>query len=110
MSAVSANLGLGQEQIRELFDLFLEEGLRHLRTIDEALPAADAQRVQLAAHTIKGGAAMLGFNEIEASAYNLERLAREQHLAQASPSVATLRAGLQSLADYLGASAKDTRP
>jgi HPt (histidine-containing phosphotransfer) domain-containing protein len=101
LPAASVRLGLDPEQIRELLDLFVDEGRRHLRAIDQALPFADADEVQLAAHTIKGGAAMLGLDEIEACAREVECLAREQRLAEAPSAVRSLRAGLLSLAQHL---------
>jgi HPt (histidine-containing phosphotransfer) domain-containing protein len=97
MRNIGERLGFAPPQVRELLDMFVDESWRHLREIDEALPSDDAYQVQMAAHTLKGDAAMLGLAEIAACAQGLERLACEQRLAEAPGPFAALRAGIDSL-------------
>jgi HPt (histidine-containing phosphotransfer) domain-containing protein len=80
------------EQLQRIIGYFLEEATEHLQTIEEGLQNLEnsvqtSQRVyQLirASHSIKGGAAMLGFSSIQQIAHRLEdylKLIRECPIA-----------------------------
>jgi chemotaxis protein histidine kinase CheA len=65
---------------QQIIHYFIEEAQEHLETVEQGLldlaeVIADAERVNemfRAAHSIKGGAAMLGFEGIQATAHKLE--------------------------------------
>ena len=65
---------------QQIVHYFIEEAQEHLETVEQGLldlaeVIADAERVNemfRAAHSIKGGAAMLGFEGIQATAHKLE--------------------------------------
>ena len=65
---------------QQIIHYFIEEAQEHLETVEQGLldlaeVIADAERVNemfRAAHSIKGGAAMLGFEGIQATAHHLE--------------------------------------
>lgn len=80
------------EQLQRIIGYFLEEATEHLHTIQEGLqniqnPLEAPQRVQQlirASHSIKGGAAMLGFSSIQRIAHRFEdylKLLRECPIA-----------------------------
>lgn len=65
---------------QQIIHYFIEEAQEHLETVEQGLldlaeVIADAERVNemfRAAHSIKGGAAMLGFESIQSTAHKLE--------------------------------------
>ena len=65
---------------QQIIHYFIEEAQEHLETVEQGLldlaeVISDAERVNemfRAAHSIKGGAAMLGFEGIQATAHKLE--------------------------------------
>jgi chemotaxis protein histidine kinase CheA len=65
---------------QQIIHYFIEEAQEHLETVEQGLldlaeVIADAERVNemfRAAHSIKGGAAMLGFESIQGTAHHLE--------------------------------------
>jgi chemotaxis protein histidine kinase CheA len=65
---------------QQIIHYFIEEAQEHLETVEQGLldlteVIADAERVNemfRAAHSIKGGAAMLGFSSIQGTAHHLE--------------------------------------
>ncbi len=65
---------------QQIIHYFIEEAQEHLETVEQGLldlaeVISDAERVNemfRAAHSIKGGAAMLGFESIQATAHHLE--------------------------------------
>ncbi len=65
---------------QQIIHYFIEEAQEHLETVEQGLldlteVIADAERVNemfRAAHSVKGGAAMLGFDSIQGTAHHLE--------------------------------------
>lgn len=65
---------------QQIIHYFIEEAQEHLETVEQGLldlteVIADAERVNemfRAAHSVKGGAAMLGFDSIQSTAHKLE--------------------------------------
>ena len=65
---------------QQIIHYFIEEAQEHLETVEQGLldlteVISDAERVNemfRAAHSIKGGAAMLGFEGIQSTAHKLE--------------------------------------
>jgi HPt (histidine-containing phosphotransfer) domain-containing protein len=64
--------------LKELAALFLEECPTHLQAIGDAAASSDSSRVQQAAHTLKGAAAVISATEVQTLAQQLEGEAREQ--------------------------------
>lgn len=72
---------------RTLFGLFLQTAPDSLQQMYSALAAADPVALGRAAHGLKSGAANVGAEELSACCKALERLAREQRLAEARNAV-----------------------
>jgi chemotaxis protein histidine kinase CheA len=88
---------------QQIIHYFIEEAQEHLETVEKGLldladVIADAERVNemfRAAHSIKGGAAMLGFEGIQATAHKLEdcfKILRD-HPVPVDPKLETLFLG-----------------
>lgn len=75
--------GVGEEEIRELTVLFLEELPKQLAEIREAMTGGDAPTLRRAAHTLKGSAAVFMARRTTQAALRLEKLAEQGDLIQA---------------------------
>jgi HPt (histidine-containing phosphotransfer) domain-containing protein len=68
------------ELLQELIALFLSDGRKHLREIEEAASASNAEEARLAAHALKGSAGVFGQTPFHRLAHQLELSAREGDL------------------------------
>jgi PAS domain S-box-containing protein len=100
-----ARAGGDERVLRELARLFLTESPGWLAEMGAAVAAADAVRLQRAAHTLKGAVGIFGARAAAAAAAKLERMGRDHDLAAASAvyhaletAVRLLRAALAELA------------
>ncbi len=82
------------ELARRLMGKFVESAGRHLAVLEEALGANDAEQVRVTAHTLKGAAANLSAGVLRELAADLERIGREQRLAEAPNAIPQLREAL----------------
>ena len=64
------------EAMAELVVQFVDDLVRDMRELGEALEGGDLERVQVLAHQLKGSAGSYGFNELTKPAEELERKAR----------------------------------
>ena len=64
--------------LKELVALFLEECPKHLTAIRDAIGSGEALKLQQAAHTLKGSAAVVTATEVQTAAESIEAAAREQ--------------------------------
>jgi two-component system, sensor histidine kinase and response regulator len=87
-------LGGDEALLREVLQIFLEEGPKHLAAIQQGIDEGDAPRVENAAHTLKGELGYLGLVEAAAKARELERLGHENSLPTASDLFRGLKAEL----------------
>jgi two-component system, sensor histidine kinase and response regulator len=83
--------GGDQELFRELADLLLKSLPEHLAQIGEALSKNDARTLERSAHSLKGAAGNFGAKRVVAAAYQLEQIAREGLLADASDAFLVLQ-------------------
>ena len=90
------NLGLEEEEYRELIELFVESGSADYQRLLSALAAGDADQVMRSAHTIKGASLNLGLAEVGALAKNIEQKAGNAQIDR-----------LTALVQALGAHFKD---
>ncbi len=74
------SLGLEENEFRELFDLFVQAGRTDLNQLDKAIAGGDSEAAAEAAHSLKGAAANLDFEEIRLPAQQIEKCARENRL------------------------------
>jgi histidine phosphotransfer protein HptB len=84
------NLGLDEDEYRELVELFVESGLADYQRLQAAITANDADQIARSAHTIKGAAGNLGLMDVHEVAKKVEAAAtdgRSDDLAQAMQSL-----------------------
>jgi CheY-like chemotaxis protein/HPt (histidine-containing phosphotransfer) domain-containing protein len=102
-----ARAGGDEELLRELLELFIEEGPRWLADIDAAIAAGDARKLQRAAHTVKGAVDNFGAPAAFDAALRLEQMARAGELGAAGEASAALRALIERLASELGVALRE---
>jgi HPt (histidine-containing phosphotransfer) domain-containing protein len=90
--AVLDRLGGDEQLLGEIAGLFLEDCPRLVQSMREAVAAADAPNLQLAAHTLKGSLSYLGGCRICEAARRLESIGADADLTGAPEA-------LQALAD-----------
>ena len=92
---------MDQDKQKQITGYFIEEAKEHLQTIESGLlnlqslmgNAEDVNEIFRAAHSIKGGAAMLGFSSIQHVAHNFEdyfKVMRENSNLQVDQELQTL--------------------
>jgi HPt (histidine-containing phosphotransfer) domain-containing protein len=74
------NLGLEEEEYRELIELFVDTGTADFEKIQSGLASNNADQVMRSAHTIKGAAGNLGLTELSDMAKIIEQNATDNHL------------------------------
>jgi HPt (histidine-containing phosphotransfer) domain-containing protein len=67
---------MGEDGIRELIDLFIEDGGIHIDALGSALARRDAALLADEAHALKGSSASLGANQMAALCNQLEQNGR----------------------------------
>src|SRR4051812_49063998 len=75
----------GEEFLREIVGIFLDDTPRRFAELEESLAAGDANRFSRAAHSIKGSASNLGASLLRAAAERLELRARQSGLVGIEP-------------------------
>lgn len=91
---LGAELGLEEDEYKELVELFVETGSADFQQLQSALAAADFDQIIRSAHTIKGAAGNLGLMDIHHLAQRIEQLAEGREPQQ-------MQANLQSLASQM---------
>ena len=74
------NLGLEEDEYRELVELFVNTGTADYEKIQSGLASSDADQVMRSAHTIKGAAGNLGLIDVSDVAKIIEENAIGNHL------------------------------
>jgi CheY-like chemotaxis protein len=89
--------------LNDLAKLFLEESPRMLEAIAQAVAEKDAERLQRAAHSLKGSVATFSAQDALAAALKLERLGRSGDLEEAERAYAALANEIERLRSALEA-------
>jgi HPt (histidine-containing phosphotransfer) domain-containing protein len=97
LKELALELGMEQDEMRELLMIFIESSESDLVKLKQALIEGDAKQVADAAHSIKGASANLGFMDIFSVAKNLEQKARENSLEGLADEVHILKDRLSLL-------------
>ncbi len=100
---LSENLGLEEDEYRELIDLFIESGGADFQKILAGMAAGDADQVMRAAHTIKGAAGNLGLVDVSAAAKVIEARAMNNQLSELGAAVRALEGLIKQIKDEAGA-------
>ena len=93
--------GGDEEILKEIAELFLEDGPDLLMQIREAIDAKDAGALQKAAHTLKGSVANFGAEEAVETAFRLETMGREDQLSDVEAVYRSLEAAIHEVKNGL---------
>jgi HPt (histidine-containing phosphotransfer) domain-containing protein len=98
---LAENLGLEEDEYLELWELFLETSSSDLSKLQSAIDRGDIQQTVEAAHSVKGAAVTLGFEEIYEMAKGVEEKARENSLDGVTEPVRIMRKKLDVMGEAL---------
>jgi HPt (histidine-containing phosphotransfer) domain-containing protein len=76
-------LGGDHEIYHEIIDLFLEDVIKQVRALEDAIHRGDAPGVQRQAHTLNGASANVGAAGLAEIAFQLERAGERHDLSRA---------------------------
>jgi HPt (histidine-containing phosphotransfer) domain-containing protein len=99
VSEMAENLGLEEEEILELVELFVETGTSELDKLQLAIEAGDAEKALRSAHSLKGASANLGLMEFSETAKEIEEKAHNDQLEGTLESARTLKEKMGIIAD-----------
>jgi HPt (histidine-containing phosphotransfer) domain-containing protein len=71
---------IGDEHVEELVELFHRDATRHLATMKDALSKGNAERLQLAAHTLMGSSGSMGARKMPKMCFVIEERAQSGRL------------------------------
>ncbi len=97
LKKLALELGMEQDEIRELLEIFIASSKSDIVKLQQAVIEGDAKRAADAAHSIKGASVNLGFNDIFSVAKDLEQKARENSLEGLTDEVLILKDGLSKI-------------
>lgn len=92
-----ARVGGDEELLRELAQLFLQEGPRLMAELRAAHSLSDAKGVERSAHGLKGSVANFGAKPAVDAAYQIEQLGRAGKLEAVEETMRTLDLALFAL-------------
>lgn len=88
---LGANLGLDEDEYRELVELFIMTGTADFENIRTGMANSDADQVMRSAHTIKGAAGNLGLQQVSDAAKTIEDSASNNRLNGLEAAIADLK-------------------
>ena len=97
LEKLAERLGLDVEDIRELFELYVETTTSDLAELKGAIETKDAQLAHAKAHSIKGASGNLGLDEMYNPAKEIDDLARANSLDGLENMVQVLQEKFNSL-------------
>jgi HPt (histidine-containing phosphotransfer) domain-containing protein len=89
--ALLTSLGGDEEALEEVTQIFLEDGARQIRAMDEALAAGDVTTLRRLAHSLKGASGTAGAVALQQASWELEQAAATGELEAAGASVQSVR-------------------
>jgi histidine phosphotransfer protein HptB len=99
--AMGADLGLEEDEFRELIDLFMETGRSDYDGLKAALEGGDCDTAARHAHTLAGASGNLGLMDLHTAAKRIEKAAIDKQLADASAQAAGMEAMFSALAGFV---------
>ena len=91
----------GDDFINELIDTFLDDAPRMIAEIKSGLAANDAETFRRAAHSMKSNAATFGAGDLATQAKELERLGKENKLAETGDRLKSLEEAYVTVSEEL---------
>jgi HPt (histidine-containing phosphotransfer) domain-containing protein len=98
---LAEELGLEEEEYRELIELFMETGQADLSQLKTALEAGDAETVSRRAHTLCGSSGNMRLMGLHEAAKRIELAADDGRLDNLSDDLNALEAGFATIAQRL---------
>ncbi len=95
---LAENLGLEEEEYKELIELFIMSGRSDLENLQTAIEAGDSGEAASAIHSLKGAAGNLGLSDFYEAAKKIEADIREGSLEGVVESVQALMMSLEKIA------------
>ncbi len=102
LKELGENIGLEEDEYRELVELFLDTGTADYDRMKTAFVTGDAQQVALRAHTLNGAAGNLGIINIHKVAKRIEHAAGDNRLDSVSKDVDSLEELFKEIAGIIG--------
>ncbi|MCX8044637.1 MAG: Hpt domain-containing protein [Desulfobacterota bacterium] len=99
LQELADRIGLEEQELREMLEIFLRSGGHDLAALESALAAGDAQRAHEASHSLKGSAGSLGLDRIYQLAKAIDDKDRQGILDGLDTLVKELRAEYEALAE-----------
>ena len=99
--AMGANLGLEEDEFRELIDLFMETGRSDFDSMKAAIAEGDCDAAAQYAHTLAGASGNLGLMDLHSAVKCIEQAANEKQLADVSAQVAEIEALFGAIAGFV---------
>ena len=99
---LSKNLGLEEEEYKELFELFVETSMEDLNKLWFAIDIASTEKVFRIAHSLKGASLNLGLNEFQEIAEAIGKTARDGQLDKTAQLAKTLQKKLDNVSGVVG--------
>lgn len=99
--ALGEQLGLDEDEYRELIDLFIESGGDDYQKLLDGVAAGDANVVRNSAHTIKGASGNLGLLEVSEVASSIEASAMENNLDDIGEAVEQLKIQFEAIQAFV---------
>jgi HPt (histidine-containing phosphotransfer) domain-containing protein len=95
-------IGGDEAMFEEFLTILLEEAAAELTTITQAITQQDANSIEHAAHSLKGGAASMGADRVREAACRLEMIGRSGNLSEAPQAAAILKREVELLQQHVG--------
>ena len=99
--SMATDLGLESEEFCELVEIFVESTVSDLEKLESALSSGEVEQVVEAAHSIKGAAGSLGFNDAQMLAKEIESNARENTLDGSIEAAVAIKNSVNAISEAL---------
>jgi HPt (histidine-containing phosphotransfer) domain-containing protein len=90
-------LGGDENLLREVVEIFLEDGPKQMRSLRQAIAEGSAEGIEKTAHSLKGELGYLGVSEVSERARELEELGRKHDLQHTTEVYAAFEAGISEV-------------
>jgi len=94
-------LGGDETLLREILDIFLMDGPKHISALRLAMTSGNAEEVEKASHSLKGELGYLGIAETSNKAAQLESMGRSRNLQQGPEVLIALETEVLSILDSM---------
>jgi HPt (histidine-containing phosphotransfer) domain-containing protein len=103
LKELATNLGFEEDEFLELVDLFVESATSDMTKLEAAISNGAVEQTVEAAHSIKGAAGNMGFQDIYELAKQIETNARQHVLEGSLQAAQSIRGKLSGVAETLKA-------